>query len=157
MGATWERSPALGTMDKYLYQVGNNLLQENGWFICLCYRNVWVKDWIYTSFNNLIWPVLNPSIWLSWIRQHWEPNYIARAIMIIKNTVSLSLLQWQHLKILVADVKIPWPSLWTNSTTYTWYSSLTATEEELAWFSWTIGAQGYVGCSSCSATVGWSW
>ncbi|EDQ98631.1 uncharacterized protein LACBIDRAFT_298772 [Laccaria bicolor S238N-H82] len=30
---------------------------------------------------------LNPSIRLSWIRRHWEPNYVARAIIIIKNTM----------------------------------------------------------------------
>ncbi|EDR00032.1 uncharacterized protein LACBIDRAFT_334520 [Laccaria bicolor S238N-H82] len=30
---------------------------------------------------------LNPLIQLSWIRQHWEPNYVARAIVIIKNTM----------------------------------------------------------------------
>ncbi|EDR05548.1 uncharacterized protein LACBIDRAFT_329551 [Laccaria bicolor S238N-H82] len=30
---------------------------------------------------------LNPSIQLSWIRRHWEPNYVARAIVIIKNTM----------------------------------------------------------------------
>jgi len=38
----------------------------------------------------LTWPVLNPSIRLSWIRRHWEPNYVARAIVIIKNTVRFS-------------------------------------------------------------------
>jgi len=38
----------------------------------------------------LTWPVLNPSIRLSWIRRHWEPNYVARAIVIIKNTIRFS-------------------------------------------------------------------
>ena len=90
MGATWERSPPLVPMDRYRYQVGNNLLQENGWFVCLCHHDVWVKVWIHTLVNHFTWSVLNPSIRLSWIRRHWEPNYVARAVIMIKNTVSCS-------------------------------------------------------------------
>ena len=91
MWATWERSPLLVLMDRYWYWVGNNLLEENGWFVCLCHCDVWVKVFrIHTLVNNLTWSVLNPSIWLSWIRQHWEPNYVARAVIIIKSTVSRS-------------------------------------------------------------------
>jgi hypothetical protein len=118
MGTTWERSSPLVPMDGYRYPVGDNLLQENGWFVCLRHRNVWVKVHIHTSFNDLTWPVLNPSIRLSWIRRHWEPDYVARATVTIKNTVSLSLLQWQS-DIFVADAKIPWPSQWTCSTACT--------------------------------------
>ena len=90
MGATGERLPPLVPMDRYRYQVGNNLLQENGWFVCLCHCNVWVKVWIHTLVNNLTWSVLNPSIGLSWIQRHWEPNYVARAVVITKSTVSRS-------------------------------------------------------------------
>ena len=37
------------------------------------------------------WSVLNPSLRLSWIRRHWDANYVARAVIVIKNTVSHSL------------------------------------------------------------------
>ncbi|EDQ99992.1 uncharacterized protein LACBIDRAFT_334583 [Laccaria bicolor S238N-H82] len=51
-------------------------------------------DWATTYYKKMddspayvIAMFLNPSIRLSWIRRHWEPNYVARATVIIKNTM----------------------------------------------------------------------
>jgi len=101
------------------------------------------------SFNNLTWSVLNPVVWLSWIRQHWELHYVTWAIAIIKNTVSLSLSWWQYPNILVADAKIPWPSSRTN---WTYTRSLTALK--LAWFSWTVWPPRYDECFTHFSAAG---
>jgi len=101
------------------------------------------------SFNNLTWSVLNTTVWLSWIQQHWEPHYVTQAIAIIKNTVSLGLSWWQYPNILVADAKIPWPSSRTN---WTYTRSLTASK--LAWFSWTVWPPRYDECFTCFSAAG---
>lgn len=57
------------------------------------------------SFNNLTWPVLNPSIRLSWIRQHWEPHYVTKAIETIKKVVSLSVRHGDSILIYLSQMR----------------------------------------------------
>ncbi|EDQ99474.1 uncharacterized protein LACBIDRAFT_334966 [Laccaria bicolor S238N-H82] len=60
-------------------------------FLCSKYIGI---DWATTYYKKMddspayvIVMFLNPSIQLSWIQRHWEPNYVARVTVIIKNTM----------------------------------------------------------------------
>jgi hypothetical protein len=47
--------------------------------------------------------VLNPSVRMSWIRKHWEPDYIKKAERIIKKTVCFIVCAGLELMIVVDD------------------------------------------------------
>src|ERR1700678_3772208 len=80
--------------------MGFQVLLSDGSDACLCYCHGYVFIYVMLLCTNSS-SVLNPSVRMSWIRKHWEPDYIKKAEHIVKKIVCFVVCSGPELMIVV--------------------------------------------------------